>query len=90
MATLDDIQARLSAEIDRLVAARMASPRTGPGPTAESTAALAREIEARVMQPASAAEAPSSTLLSPLPDLYRMKKRCRPSPMRSRRSSSKA
>jgi hypothetical protein len=49
MATLDDLQARLSAEIDRFMAARIASPRTGPRPTAESPANLAAEIEARLM-----------------------------------------
>ncbi|MDQ7246153.1 DUF2280 domain-containing protein [Dongia sedimenti] len=68
MATLDDIQARLSAEITRMVAARMASPRAGPRPNAESAAALAAEIEARLMQPASRAdpdEAPSTSTACP-------------------------
>jgi hypothetical protein len=56
MATLDEIQARLSAEISRAIEARMQSARTGPGPDEESAAILADEIEARLMQDASAEE----------------------------------
>jgi hypothetical protein len=56
MATLDAIQARLSAEIDRMVAARMSSTQTGPGQDGDWAATLADEIEARLMQPASPAE----------------------------------
>jgi hypothetical protein len=53
MATLDEIQAQLSARIFRAAEARMLSTRTGPGQESESTATPAEETEARLMQPAS-------------------------------------
>jgi hypothetical protein len=57
MASVDAIQARLSAMISRAMEVRMQSTRTGPGTDADRAAILAREIEARLMQPASPAEA---------------------------------
>jgi hypothetical protein len=53
MATLDEIQAQLSARITRAAEARMLSTRTGPGQDSESTATLADETEVRLMLPAS-------------------------------------
>jgi hypothetical protein len=54
MPTLDEIQVQLRARITRMAEARMLSTRTGPGQNSES---LAEETEARLMQPASPAEA---------------------------------
>jgi len=56
MATLDEIQAQLGAQISRAAEARMLSTRTGPGPDGEWAATLAAEVEVRLMQDAPPAE----------------------------------
>ncbi len=63
MATVDQIQARLSAMITRVIETGRLSTQPGPGPDWESAEDLAEQIEARLMQPAShtdEAETPST------------------------------
>ncbi len=63
MATVDQIQARLSAMITRVIETGRLSTQPGPGPDWESAEDLAEQIEARLMQPASQeeeAETPST------------------------------
>lgn len=56
MATLDEIQAQLSAQISHAAETRLQSTQTGPGQDGEPTATLSDEIEVPRMQHASPAE----------------------------------
>jgi len=60
MPTLDQIQARLRAEVDRAIRSRMESIRTGSGQDTDAMATFMDDIEARLMQPAAHAEEPET------------------------------